>query len=573
MSVAMSSRFTAKLAPSSRQLRTPSDLPKLATGAMDFRPPPKPLSGYVPLNGAENLPSSWDKSVDLTGYSFPVRLEGEIGDLIVRGCIPPRIDGTFYRVSQDTFTPPHPQQVPIEGHGAVSAFRIRNGRVDFKVRYVQTERYKLERRAGKTLFGLYKNPWADHPCVRGAVDSTANTNIVYWAKHLLALRESANAYSMDPDTLETTGYDPFGDQIKAAAFTAHPKVDPFTNELIVFGYEAKGPGTPDVVNYSIDRTGNVKNELWVKSPHTTFIHDMALTENWVVLLLWPFEADVARMKQGGQHFAYNYDLPSSFIIVPRRPDRSVTGWRPGEYRVYNWKNCMNIHTAGAWEEDDKIYMECARVHDNAFPFFPAADGRRPNPETVADFVRYKFDLTKQSESHLPDPRVVLDMPCEFPRIDDRLLSRQYEVIFLNVFLPGKSDTKANIFAGLNAVGMINTRTGDKQFYYPGDNCYCQEPIFIPRTDESPEGDGYIMFVVERRDRNTNSLVFLDTRDFQTPIAIAELPMRLRSQIHGNWVDSKDLNEKPLVYYPEEDIQWIGKGWDPYTQPVPWYLQS
>ena len=79
-----------------------------------------------------------------------------------------------------------------------------------------------------------------------------------------------------------------------------------------------------------------------------------------------------------------------------------------------------------------------------------------------------------------------------------------------------------------------------------------------------------MFVVERRDKNINSLVFLDTQDFQNPIAIAELPMRLRSQIHGNWVDAQELNDKRLVYYPEEDIKLSGKGWDPYTQPTPWY---
>ena len=532
--------------------------------------PSKAASGYTALKGAEGLDSVWDQSVDLTGHSFPIRLEGEIGDLIVRGKIPDRVDGTFYRVSQDPFTPPHPQQAPIEGHGAVSAFRIHKGRVDFKVKYVQTERYKLERRARKTLFGLYKNPWANHPCVRAAVDSTANTNIVYWAKHLLALRESANPYTMDPDTLETKGYDPFGSQIKAAAFTAHPKIDPYTDELIVFGYEAKGPGSTDIVNYSLDRQGQMKNELWVKAPFATFIHDMALTENWVLLLLWPFEADVERMKRGGQHFAYNYDLPSSFIVLPRRPDRAVAGWQPGEYRVYNWNNCMNIHTAGAWEDGNKIHMECARIYDNAFPFFPAEDGRLPNPETIADFVRYEFDLSKPTGSSVPDPSVVLDMPCEFPRIDERLMSKKYEYIFLNVFLPGKGDAKANIFAGLNAVGMINTRTGKKEFYYPGDDCFCQEPLFIPRTDDSPEGDGYVMFIVERRDRNVNSLVFLDTRDFQTPIAIAELPMRLRSQIHGNWVDSKELNDKPLVYYPEEDIKLSGKGWDPYTQPAPVY---
>jgi hypothetical protein len=34
----------------------------------------------------------------------------------------------------DPFVPPHPKNVPIDGDGNVSAFRIRNGKADFKMR-------------------------------------------------------------------------------------------------------------------------------------------------------------------------------------------------------------------------------------------------------------------------------------------------------------------------------------------------------------------------------------------------------------------------------------------------------
>ncbi|KLO96783.1 lignostilbene alpha,beta-dioxygenase I [Fusarium fujikuroi] len=439
-----------------------------------------------PLPGTENLKSKWNTTTtDLSGANPPVRLEGEIGDVIVRGTIPDAIDGTFYRVAQDPFTPPAPHNVSIEGHGVVSAFRIHKGSVDFKMRYIQTERYLTERKARTSLFGLYKNPWSDHPCVRGVVDSTANTNIIYWAGSLLALRESANPYSLDPDSLDTNEYDPFGKQVTAEAFTAHPKIDPFTNELIVFGYEAKGPGSDDIVTYSIDKNGHVKNETWVKSPYVTFVHDMVLTENWIVLILWPFEADVD---------------PSG------------------------------------WEENDKIYSECSRSHHNFFPFFPAKDGREAG-KTVVDFVRFEIDLNQSTGSNVDEPRVLLDIPNEFPRIDERYMS--------------KNDTKKLLFSGLNAVAMINTRTGEQQSYWPGENCYCQEPAFVPRSDDAPEGDGWVMFVVERRDLNVSNLVIVDTRDFKTPIAVAELPLRVRPQIHGNWVDSRELNDKPLVSEPGE----------------------
>lgn len=48
-----------------------------------------------------------------------------------------------------------------------------------------------------------------------------------WAGHLLALKEVALPYAIDPDTLEILSYDPFG-QVKAKTFTAHPKIDPYS---------------------------------------------------------------------------------------------------------------------------------------------------------------------------------------------------------------------------------------------------------------------------------------------------------------------------------------------------------
>jgi len=46
----------------------------------------------------------------------------------------------------------------------------------------------------------------------------------------------------------------------------------------VFGYEAKGLATSDVVTYTIDRSGKVKNEFWLHQPYAKpgFIHDCAI---------------------------------------------------------------------------------------------------------------------------------------------------------------------------------------------------------------------------------------------------------------------------------------------------------
>lgn len=89
--------------------------------------------------------------------------------------------------------------------------------------------------------------------------------------------------------METIGLEDFNGQLPSLTFTAHPKLDEKTKELLCFGYEAKGDGTPDVCYFSVDATGNVMETVWLVAPVVAMIHDFAVTENWVSYcdLLWP----------------------------------------------------------------------------------------------------------------------------------------------------------------------------------------------------------------------------------------------------------------------------------------------
>ncbi|KAK5659367.1 hypothetical protein OQA88_1460 [Cercophora sp. LCS_1] len=376
-------------------------------------PPPNPSNTFF------GLPSTWSSKLAPFENGVLGRFEGEVGDLTVFGELPKELDGTFYRIMVDPFYPLQDGNPPIEGDGNTCAFRIRDGRVDMKITYVDRERLRLERQANQRLFGLYRNPFSHHPCVRAAVDSTANTNFVYWAGKLLALKESALPYAVDPDTLETLCYDPF--QSPGKTFSAHPKVDPYTGELVVFGYEAKGLGTDDIVLYSFDKAGNKHHEQWIKAPWPAFIHDCAITPNFIVLVLWPYDASVDRMRQGDHHWEYNRDRPLTFIVVPRRPgpEHRPAGWGPSETsRVYHHPDhAILLHTAGSWEASSKIYFESSRMRYNIFPAFdPSVNPQFPfgtnfeDPSAfAADYVRWEIDPSQPGDSAIPDPTTT--PPC------------------------------------------------------------------------------------------------------------------------------------------------------------------
>jgi carotenoid cleavage dioxygenase len=109
------------------------------------------------------------------------------------------------------------QEINFHGDGTVGAFRIKDGHVDFKNRWVRTERFVRERSARKAVFGRYRNRYTNDPEILWANGTTSNTNIVWFNGHLLALKEDALPNEMDPDTLETIGPYDFDGQYKGSS--------------------------------------------------------------------------------------------------------------------------------------------------------------------------------------------------------------------------------------------------------------------------------------------------------------------------------------------------------------------
>jgi carotenoid cleavage dioxygenase len=142
---------------------------------------------------------------------------------------------------------------------------------------------------------------------------------------------------------------------------------------------------------------------------------------------------------------------------------------------------------------------------------------------------------------VPSPHVVLDLPSELARVDERFLTRPYDRIFSPVLLPGKkSELPPIVPLALNGYVMLEKEKSKRTFFDPGPNSTVEEPIFIPRSDDAPEGDGWIIGMVQRMDVNRSDLVVLDTLDFSRPVAIIQLPFRTKNQIHGNWLDAKSF---------------------------------
>jgi carotenoid cleavage dioxygenase-like enzyme len=482
-------------------------------------------------------------SIAFQGLNKPARFECEVHDLVVEGEIPGDLNGAFYRVQPDPQFPPRlGDDIAFNGDGQVSMFHFHDGEVDLKHRWVETDKFKVERKAGKALFGAYRNPLTDDPSVKGMIRGTANTNVIGHAGRLYALKEDSPAVVMDPVTLETLGYWNFDGKMTGETFTAHPKIDPVTGQMIAFGYAAKGLLTRDIVYYEIDPEGNLTKETWFELPYYCMMHDFGVTRDYAVFHVVPHISSWERLEKGLPHFGFDTKEDVWLGVLPRNGAGSDVKW-------FKSPNLFASHVMNAFNEGTKVHFDIPVSKNNFFPFFPDVDGKPFNPQEAATFLtRWTVDMASPGEEFESKTRLT-NMVGEFPRIDDRFAMQDYRHGWMLVMdgerpfeMPGG---RTNAGALMNVLGQYDHRTGHEKQWWCGPVSTLQEPCFIPRSADAPEGDGYIVMVQNLLAENLSNLLLFDATDIeQGPVATIKLPVRLRFGLHGNWTPGDQL--KPLA---------------------------
>jgi carotenoid cleavage dioxygenase-like enzyme len=456
------------------------------------------------------------------GWGAPHRAESDIRDLeVVQGAIPEGLNGTLYRCGPDRQYPSRsPHETFIDGEGMAHMFRIADGRVDYRNRWVHTERFELQAAARRSLFGRYRNRYTNDPSVAGKSNGTANTNIVWHAGRLLVLKEDSRPMEVDPDTLATRGEFDYHGQLKSVSLTAHPKLDLQRNELIAFSYQAQGDATRDFVIYIIDADGRIVHETPFQMPYAGMVHDFAVTESHVIVPFFPLITDLAVIKAGGPYYQWHPEQPSFYAIVPRRGSSREVRWFKGP--AVSAGHMMNAVT-----DADTVHLDLCLYDGNCFDFFPTHDGSpfKPAPPLL---TRMSFDLGTEQMT----VRKLLGAPCEMPKIDDRFMGRPYRYGYMICRPP---DAKAGA-VGMGAIGRIDHHSGALATWSPGADSGVQEPIFVPRTPGAAQGDGYLLVLVNRLTQLRSDLAILDAQRLEEgPVALVRLPTRVRSTFHGMWV--------------------------------------
>ncbi len=449
----------------------------------------------------------------LEGNFAPVRSEITADDLPIIGELPPNLNGMFVRNG------PNPQFAPkgryhwFDGDGMLHGVQISNGRATYRNRYVRTRGWKIENDASSAIWtGIFEPVQVDNPY--GPSKNTANTALVWHCDRLLALWEGGEPHAIEVPALETVGPYTYGNQLKSA-FTAHPKIDAVTGEMMFFGYSV---AQPPYLQYSVvSAEGKLLQTVPIDLPVGVMMHDFAITENYTIFMDLPITFRLERMKRGEPALMFESDTPSRFGILPRHGNNSNIRW-------FEAPPCYVFHTLNAYEEGDEIVLIACRMESTSI--LDATPTSTNGQGDIPRLHRWRFNLITSGMKE----EQIDDIPSEFPRVNEQLMGRPTRYGYTSRLAP----TSMPLFDGLIKYDLIS---GTSQSHEFGRGRYGSEAVFVPQPGATNEDDGWLLTFVYNEVEETSELVVVSAKDITAePIARILIPTRVPYGFHGIWID-------------------------------------
>jgi carotenoid cleavage dioxygenase len=466
----------------------------------------------------------------LNGAWTPLHEEVNAVDLnVIEGAIPRDIAGVYLRNTENQVHEPLGRFHPFDGDGMIHQIEFRDGKANYRNRFVRTRGFAAEQEASASLWGgladpptLAKRPgWGAHGSLK---DSSSTDIVVHAGKALSTFYQCGEGYRLDPLTLDNLGLESW---TPIDGISAHPKVDEATGELMFFNYSKH----PPYMHYGVvDKHNKLTTYIPVSLPGPRLPHDMAFTENYSILNDMPVFWDQELLKRNIHAVRLHEGVPTRFAVVPRHG-------RAQDIRWFEAAPTYVLHWLNAYEEGDEIVLD-GYFQENPTP--------RPQKDAPAGFEhmmayldehsfrsklhRWRFNLkTGQTTEKRLDERIM-----EFGMINQRYAGKKYRYVYSTTAKPGWF-----LFTGFVKNDLD---TGESWTFDLGPGQYASEAPFIPRRDATTEDDGYLVSFITDENTGTSECVLLDAKRIQDgPICRIALPHKICSGTHACWADSEQLS--------------------------------
>ena len=460
---------------------------------------------------------------DFSAATRPCPTEADSPITRIEGEIPRELAGTLYRNG------PNQKVAPVAGAGAlhffdgdalVQAIRFDDGKAHHLGRYAQTESFlRNETEGAYAVGGLNVGP--DVSISEPVPNHAPNTNIVPHAGRLFAMAENMPPFEMDPTDLTSRGLWDYDGKMLGLSTTAHPKIDGRTGQMWIHGYQ---PIEPYIQLYCVEADGHVSLAESHDAPWASMMHDFAITENYVIFPLGSLTFDIAPLLQGkrfSQAIKGDLSKPMTFGIRRREPGSEIQ-WLSAPSPGYMF------HPANAYEEDGRIIMDACTYESpqNLIDWLDVA--RSGQHQGGLDAKPYLYEIDPQSGT--VKETKFSDSTAEFPRIDDRLVGHKNRYGYAST-----SEPAPGVLGFSRRITKYDRQGGASKHRAAVDGQWTGEPVFVPRSTDATEDDGFVLFPVHDAKRDETAIEILDARGIDTePLARLWLETRIPFGFHGNW---------------------------------------
>jgi carotenoid cleavage dioxygenase len=442
----------------------------------------------------------------LEGALAPVEEEITAFDLPVTGRIPAHLSGRYVRNGPNPVHLDEPAtHVWTNGDGMVHGVRIRDGRAEwYRNRWIRSS--AVADHLGEPRRGTLPD---------GVFDFAPNVHVIGFAGKTIALVEGdLRPYELTDD-LDTIGPGDLGLTPQGFSANAHSKYDPATGELHSLAYRY---GVEQLQHIVMDGHGTVRRVTTIPAPGNPYMHDFALTDDYVVLYESPVVFSLSALDSG---------LPF-FWDDKRASQVGVMSREGGQVRWFEIGPSMVGHTLNSYQDGETIVVDVIR-HPEGFDIVDFGASRPTLDRWIIDLAA---GTVRESRF---DDRIQ-----DFPRINSLFQGRPYRFGYAaatEIYAPPmtiEDDRPDGSFS--NALLKHDLLRGTTEAHEFGRDGTVGEGVFVPAESPTGEDDGYVMAFVHDPRRGAADLVILAAQDFTgKPIARVHLPVRIPLGLHGSWI--------------------------------------
>ena len=455
------------------------------------------------------------------GNAAPVEKENNTVCTEVIGKVPEELAGSFVRIGSNPVFVDNPETYhPFDGDGMIHEVHFQNGTASYVNAFVNTKGLQLEREKGDYIWtGLASPP--DFNNEHGMMKNVANTAMVFHAGKFLALWEGGNPHHVSLPNLETVAEIDYDGKLNHP-FTAHPKVDAQTGEMVTFG--ASIMASPFCSVSLVDKNGDLVHTTGIDMPKAAMMHDCAITSNYTLILDLPFTYNIENMAKGEPILQWDPDNGSRIGVLARGADGDQIKW-------FTIENCYVFHTVNAFEEGDEVVLEACRT-----PKMQALTDGRPDDVTVEDMPRmYQWRMNMKT-GEVTEKLLDADWGSEFPRINENYMGLRNQYSY-----NGRMSPDVAGFDGIIKYDLVN-ETSQHHAYGPGR--IGGEPMFAPRAGGTSEDDGWVIgFVWDENTQRSECMIFDAAKFDEGPVARIMMPERVPFGFHAGWVSQEQIDSQ------------------------------